>query len=197
VWPELGPSKAAAGRKLASFTQRNSNHVGAVGRSHCAALLDATIRGARLYWFFAGIDRLYLLALPNGEQNEGGVREHPRRKRKVGKLLGLPSVEKDDSSDQLDGCERIQGEFVVAGRNGSKVLNFVEEALDEVALAVKCEIAIAFGLSVGFGGNYGRDFSLRKAIDERISVVGLVSDQGFRIGIFNRVLGASQIVDLP
>jgi hypothetical protein len=155
------------------------------------------MRGARLYWPFAGIDRLYLLALPNGEQNEGGVREHPRRKWKVGKLLGLPSVEKDDSSDQLDGREKIQGEFVVAGRNGSKVLNFVEEALDEVALAVKCEIAIAFGLSVGFGGNYGRDFSLRKAIDERISVVGLVSDQGFRIGIFNRVLGASQIVDLP
>jgi hypothetical protein len=27
-----------------------------------------------------------------------------------------------------------------------------------------------------------RDFSLRKAIDERISVVGLVCDQGFRIG---------------
>src|SRR5258708_8805000 len=58
-------------------------------------------------------------------------------------------------------------------------------------------MAIAVGLSIGFGGNYGRDFSLRKAIDERISVVGLVCDQGFRIGIFNQALGASQIVDLP
>jgi hypothetical protein len=80
-------------------------------------------------------------------------------------------------------CENISGEFVVAGRNSPKVLNFIEEALDDVALAVKCEIAIAFGLSVAFGGNYARDFSLRKAIDERISVVGLVRDQGFRIGI--------------
>ena len=102
---------------------------------------------------------------------------------------GLSSVERDDSRDQLDRCEKVSGEFVIAGRNGSKVLNFIEEALDEVALAVKCEIAIAFGLSVGFGRNYRRDFSLRKAIDERISVVGLVCDQGFRIGIFNQGLG--------
>jgi len=109
----------------------------------------------------------------------------------------VSSVEKDDSRDQLDRCEEISGEFVVAGRNRAKVLNFIEEALDEVALAVECEIAIPLGLSVGFGGNYGRDFLLRKAIDERISVVGLVCDQGFRIGIFNQVVGASQIVDLP
>jgi len=108
----------------------------------------------------------------------------------------LSSVEKDDSRDQLDRCEKISGEFVVARRDGAKVLNFIEEALDEVALAVECEIAIALGLSIGFGGNYGRDFSLRKAIDERISVVGLVCDQGLRIGIFNQALGASQIVDL-
>jgi hypothetical protein len=37
----------------------------------------------------------------------------------------------------LDRCEKISGEFVVARRNGAKVLNFIEEALDEVALAVE------------------------------------------------------------
>src|SRR5260370_30089392 len=77
------------------------------------------------------------------------------------------------------------------------MLNFIEEALDEVSLAVECEIAIALDLSVGFGGNYRRDFPLRKAVDERIGVVGLVCDQGLRIGVFNQILGASQIVDLP
>jgi hypothetical protein len=45
---------------------------------------------------------------------------------------------------------------------GAKLLNFIEEALDEVAFAVECEIAIALSLSIGFGRNYGRDFSLRK-----------------------------------
>jgi hypothetical protein len=94
----------------------------------------------------------------------------------------------------LDCCEKISSEFVVAGRNGAKVLNFIEEALDEVALAVECEIAIALGLSVGFGGNYGRDFSLRKAIDERISVVRLVCDQGFWIGILQLSYGSSEAI---
>jgi hypothetical protein len=72
VWPELGLSRAAAGRKLASFTRRNSNHIGAFGRSHCGALLEAIVGGARLYRLFAGIDEPYLLALPKREQNEGG-----------------------------------------------------------------------------------------------------------------------------
>jgi hypothetical protein len=45
----------------------------------------------------------------------------------------------------LDRCEKISREFVVAGRNGSKVLNFIEEALDEVTVAVKCEIVWSFG----------------------------------------------------
>ena len=46
-------------------------------------------------------------------------------------------------------------------------------------------------------GELGRDFLLRKAIDERISVVCLVCNQGSRIGIFNQALGTSQIMDLP
>jgi hypothetical protein len=91
-------------------------------------------------------------------------------------------------------ARKISAKFVVAGRDGSKVLNLVEEALDKVALAVKREIAIAFGLSVGFGGNCRRDFSLRKAIDEQISAVGLVRDQGSRIGIFNEDAGSDALV---
>jgi hypothetical protein len=48
-------------------------------------------------------------------------------------IYGLSSVEKDNGRDQLDRCEKISSKFVVAGRNGPKVLNFIEEALDEVA----------------------------------------------------------------
>src|ERR1700687_4497041 len=72
---------------------------------------------------------------------------------------------KDDSRDQLNGGEKISGQFVVAGRDGAKVLNFVEEALDEIALAVERKIAIPFGLAVGFWGNHGCDFPLRKGDD--------------------------------
>ena len=109
---------------------------------------------------------------------------------------GLSSVEKDDSRDELNCGEEISGEFVVAGRNGAKVLNFVEEALDEVALSVEHEIALSLDLAVGFWGNHRRDFPPSKGIDQRIGVVGLVSNQCLRIGVFNQVLRASQIVDL-
>jgi hypothetical protein len=44
----------------------------------------------------------------------------------------------------LNGGEKISGQFVVAGRDGAKVLNFVEEALDEIALAVERNLAIPF-----------------------------------------------------
>ena len=37
--------------------------------------------------------------------------------------------------------EEISGEFVVTCGDGAEVLEFVEEALDEIALAIKSEIA--------------------------------------------------------
>ena len=110
---------------------------------------------------------------------------------------GLSSVEEDDSRDQLNCGEKICRQLVVSGRDGAKVLHLVEEALDEIALAVKREIAVPLGLAVGFWRDDRRYFPLREAIDEQISIVGLVCDQGVRIGVFNQVLGASQIVDLP
>src|SRR4029077_20463653 len=79
----------------------------------------------------------------------------------------------------------------------AKVLNLIEKALDEVALTVEREIALSLGLAVGFWGNDRRDFPLCKAVDQRIGIVSLVCDQGFRIGIFNQVLRANQIVGLP
>jgi hypothetical protein len=46
--------------------------------------------------------------------------------------------------------EKIYCQFVVSGHDGAKVLNLVEEALDEIALAVEREIAVPLGLAVGF-----------------------------------------------
>src|SRR5260370_26213005 len=109
----------------------------------------------------------------------------------------MASVEKDDGREQLNCGEKICRRVVVSGRDGGKVLNLVEEALDEIALAVKREMAVPLGLAVGFWRDDRRNFPLREAIDERISIVGLVCDQGFRVGVFNQVLGASQIMDLP
>src|SRR5262247_2424117 len=56
---------------------------------------------------------------------------------------GVSSVAQDESRDQLHCGEDISGKFVVAGRNGAEVRNFIEEAFDEVALAVKREVALS------------------------------------------------------
>ena len=46
-------------------------------------------------------------------------------------------------------------EFVVARGDGPIVLDFVEEPLNEISLAIEREIAIALHLAVGFGGITG------------------------------------------
>ncbi len=59
----------------------------------------------------------------------------PRRQRRV-QRRGVSSVEQDHSGSQVNPA-RVSGEFVVARGDGAKVLEFIEEALDEVAFAVE------------------------------------------------------------
>jgi hypothetical protein len=92
--------------------------------------------------------------------------------------------------------EEISGEFVVAGGDSSKVLEFIEEALDKIAFAVEREIAISLGAAAGRRRDNRSDSALGQGVDKPISVEGLVADQGIGIGGFNERLGAGQIVGL-
>jgi hypothetical protein len=65
------------------------------------------------------------------------------------------------------------------------VLEFVEEALDEVAFAVEREIASARVPAVGLWWNHRVDLAQVERVDQRVRVVSLVSDQGSRIGAFD------------
>ena len=76
----------------------------------------------------------------------------------------------------MDASEKISGKLVVTRRDGAKVLQFVEESLDEIALAVEDEVTRRRRLTVGFGRDHRIDVSLGKSVAERISVVCLVSD---------------------
>src|SRR5882672_9672432 len=51
------------------------------------------------------------------------------------------------------------------------VFDFVEEALDEIALAIEHEITIALRLAVGFWWDHRSDGSLIECVDQRIGVV--------------------------
>jgi len=77
------------------------------------------------------------------------------------------------------------------------MLEFIEEALDEVAFAVEREVAIARRLAIGLWRNHRVDPALDERADQRIGVVSLVADQGRRIGRFEQRLRAGQIVGLP
>jgi len=77
------------------------------------------------------------------------------------------------------------------------VLEFIEEALDKIALAIECEVAGPWRLALGLRRNHRGNVALSEGVKQRVGVVGLVANQGLRIGIVEQQLGASQIVSLP
>jgi len=92
--------------------------------------------------------------------------------------------------------EKIPGKLVVARGDCSKVLEFVEEALNEIAFAVEHEIAIPLDFAVGLRRDYRVDFPLVQRVDKRIGVECLVADQGIGINVFDQFLRASQVMSL-
>jgi len=64
------------------------------------------------------------------------------------------------------------------------MLDFVEEPLDEISLAVEHKITIALHLSVSFWRDHWSDCPPIEYIDQRIGVVGLVANERTRIDIF-------------
>jgi hypothetical protein len=97
----------------------------------------------------------------------------------------------------VDSGEKISRELVVACRDGTKVLEFVEEAFDEVAFAVECEVASPRKFAVGFWRNHRGYSPLSESVDQLICVVSLIAKQGIRIDAVDQLLRASQIVGLP
>lgn len=97
----------------------------------------------------------------------------------------------------MNAGEKVSRKLVVAGGDGTKVLEFIEEALDQIALAIKREVARRWRRTVGFRRDHRGDFALSKTVAERISIVRLVADQGFRIDPFEQRFCAGQIVGLP
>ena len=88
-------------------------------------------------------------------------------------------------------------EFIIARGDGPIMLDFVEESLDEIALAIEREITIALHLAVGFWRDHWSDCPLIECVDQRIGVVSFVAEKRTRIGIFEQRVRASQVMVLP
>jgi hypothetical protein len=80
----------------------------------------------------------------------------------------VSSVEPQDHADQQNASKKRIGEFIVACGNAAVLLQGIEEALDEIALAVESEIGLSRVLAVGLGRNDGCDRALLEFSDESV-----------------------------
>jgi len=76
------------------------------------------------------------------------------------------------------------------------VLELIEEALDEVAFAIERKVARALGLTVGLGWNDRSNPPLGEGVDERVSIICLVANQGIWVGFLDQWPGTSKIMSL-
>ena len=92
--------------------------------------------------------------------------------------------------------EEVSGELVVACCDGAKVLEFVEKALDEVALAIEIKITCQWNCAAGVGRDDRGDLPIGEGLDEGVGVVSLVADESRRLGMLKQRLCTSKIVGL-
>ena len=95
----------------------------------------------------------------------------------------------------MDEGEEVGTEFVVAGADASEILQFVEEALDAVPLAVKRLLPAVLAFASGAVRNVGDGALSTDAGAHAVGVIALVGeDDGARFEPFEQGLGCSDVV---
>ena len=92
--------------------------------------------------------------------------------------------------------EEIARGFFIAGRDASELFDELKETLDEVALGIESEVAIASALAVRLWRDDRLDGSHFEALDEGVGVVALVAEEGFGLGFSREGFSLGDIVDL-
>ena len=108
----------------------------------------------------------------------------------------MSSVEPDEHADQHHARQKSLCELVVAGGDGTVFFDLLEEALDEIALAVEGEVGFALDFAIGFRRDHGRAAALLDRLEEGIRVVALVGDDRFGLDFGQQTLGLRDISDL-
>ena len=98
----------------------------------------------------------------------------------------------------MDGGKEVSGGLVIAGRNGSVLLELTIEVLHEVARLVQFLVVEALNLSITLGRN-DELFSCRKQRfdDTLIGIGSLVCQQGVGLHLGQKQVGTLQIMGLP
>ena len=60
----------------------------------------------------------------------------------------MSSFEPGECADEVYSCEEVLGGFFVTRCNAPEVFDGVKESLDEIALCIKCKVAVSFDLAI-------------------------------------------------
>ena len=112
------------------------------------------------------------------------------------KGLGLSSFEPSQGADEVDACEDVSGGLFVAGCDGAKVLDVVEETFDEVALAIEREVALARRLAICPRRNDGLDAADFEMLDEAVAIIAFVGEEGCGFDFLGQDLGLRYVVNV-
>ena len=92
--------------------------------------------------------------------------------------------------------EEIARSVFITGCDASELFDELKETLDEVALGVEGEVAIASELAIRFWRDDRLDGSRLEALDEGTGVVAFVAEEGFGLRFSREGLGLGDVVDL-
>ena len=97
----------------------------------------------------------------------------------------------------MDACEEVSGGLFVAGGDGAKVLDVVEETFDEVALAIEREVALARRLAICPRRNDGLDAADFEMLNEAVAILAFVGEEGWGFDFLGQDLGLRYVVKCP
>ena len=89
----------------------------------------------------------------------------------------MSSFKPSQRTDQVKSGEIVSGSLFITGGDAAKVLDGIEEPLDEIALAVEDKIAVPFDLAVHFRWDHRFDGAHFQALNEAVTVVSLVTEE--------------------
>ena len=108
----------------------------------------------------------------------------------------MSSFEPSQGANELQSCEKIARGLFVARGDATEVFDELEESFDQIALAVKREIAIAFVLAIRLWRDDRLDRARPEAGNEDVGVVALVGEDGFRLDLCGQRFSLGDVVNL-
>jgi hypothetical protein len=98
----------------------------------------------------------------------------------------------------VNGGEKVARGFVIAGGDGTVLLELAEEVFDQVARGIELFVVVAWLFAGGFGRDDRGLAGLRQRFNHaRVSIESLIGNHGVRGDLGEQRVGAFQIVGLP